>query len=426
MILKEYINRDIYRTATAILLVLILIFVTTRFVKYIQLAVEGTISANAVFSLLALQIPAVAGFLLPLSFFLSILLTFGRLYSDNELVVVHGLGLGQWDLAKMLMPLALIFAMVAGGLSTMLTPWANAQSKLLMAEQAAKAKLGVFSAGRFRENNNKDGIVFVESKSNDGVISGVFSVSRRLSADGSESVLRIQTAKQGRQWEDQNTGVNYLVLEQGQFFELSLSTDSGLMEVNVSTKDTVSVEDFVQVEPVKSKRSSTNDDVQNVITSPSNLLELKRDGWQITDFGSSYTKIVQEQFLPIKYNTKSASTFELIRNLDNDNWAALHWRLGAPLSIPLICLLAVPLARTRPRQGKLGRLLPSTMIYLIYVLVMMYSRKLIESGAIPGALGFWWIHGTLLLFIYWLYRPINSMRAKRARENKFSRVNDGV
>ncbi|MDQ7050279.1 MAG: LptF/LptG family permease [Enterobacterales bacterium] len=95
MILKNYINRDIYTTTGAILMVLILIFVSSRFVKYIQLAVSGSISAKAVFSLLALQIPSIAGFLIPLSFFLSILLTFGRLYSDNELVVVQGLGIGE-------------------------------------------------------------------------------------------------------------------------------------------------------------------------------------------------------------------------------------------------------------------------------------------------------------------------------------------
>ena len=214
MILKHYINKDVYRATGAILLVLILIFVSSRFVKYIQLTVDGTISAKAVFALLALQIPAVAGFLLPLSFFLAVLLTFGRLYSDNELVVIHGLGIGQRDLAKMLMPMALVFALLAGSLSTILTPWAISQSQVLMAEQAAQAKLGIFSAGRFRENSNKDGIVFVESKTDDGVISGVFSVSRTTSDDNqTKSLLKIQTAKQGRQWENEDTGVNYLVLE---------------------------------------------------------------------------------------------------------------------------------------------------------------------------------------------------------------------
>lgn len=378
MILKRYINRDIYSATAAILLVLILIFVSSRFVKYIQLAVDGTISAQAVFSLLALQVPSVAGFLIPLSFFIAILLTFGRLYSDNELVVVHGLGLGQKELAKMLLPSAFAFAGLAGILSTLLTPWAVSQGKILMAEQASQAKLGVFSAGRFRENSNKDGIVFVEEKNDDGTIKGVFSVSRKVvfnenvsTEESSKSEqknerqkasrkaatgasLVVQTADTGRQWEDQETGVNYLVLDNGQFFEFDLSSKN----------------------------------------------------WQITKFGSSFTKILQNQDIEVKTNSKSTSTIELIRNLSDPSWAEIHWRLAAPLSIPLICLLAIPLSRTQPRKGKFSRLLPSILIYLIYVLIMMYSRKLIDSGRIPGELGFWWIHALMAAFIYWLYRPI--------------------
>ncbi len=372
MILKSYINKDIYRTTASILLVLILIFVSSRFVKYIQLAVDGTISASAVFSLLALQIPSVAGFLIPLSFFLAVLMTFGRLYSDNELVVVHSLGIGQRDLAKMLMPSALMLALASGALSTLLTPWALNQSSILMAEQAAQAKLGVFAAGRFKENSARDGIVFVESKSDSGVISGVFSVSRQVEDEqqDSDNVLqlpstslsvlntrygqvKIQTAQSGRQWENEETGVNYLVLENGQFSEF--------------------------------------DEVAN--------------RWQITDFESTYTRIAQDDSIEVRNSAKSSTTWSLFEKLGNKEWAEIHWRLAAPISIPLICLMAVPLSRTQPRKGKFSRVLPSVLIYLIYVLLMMYSRKMIESGRMLGELGFWWIHAIVAGFTYWLYMP---------------------
>jgi len=368
LIIKRYINKDIYSATASILLVLILIFVSSRFVRYIQLAVDGTISASAVFELLALQIPSVAGFLIPLSFFLAILLTFGRLYSDNELVVIHSLGIGQRHLAKMLLPMALVFALMTGFLSTLLTPWAIAQGKILMAEQISQAKLGVFSAGQFRKNANKDGIVFVETKSDDGTIKGVFSVSRQLMAKPkpleiennlgvsesqsrqSRPLLKIQTAQSGRQWKDDETGINYLVLEQGQFSEY----------------------------------------------------DVEKGTWQLTDFGSSYTRILQDDSIDLKSNIKSTSTADLIDQLGDREWAALHWRLMAPISIPLIGLLAIPLSRTRPNKGKFSRLLPSVLIYLIYVLIMMYSRKLIESGVIPGVLGFWWIHLAMGMFVYWM------------------------
>ena len=403
MILRNYINKDIYRTSGAILLLLILIFISSRFVKYIQLAVDGTISAKAVFSLLALQIPAIAGFLIPLSFFLAILLNFGRMYSDNELVVMHSFGTGERDLAKMLMPMAGWFAITSAFLSLFLTPWAISQSKTILAEQAAQAKLGVFSAGRFRETANK-GIVFVDHKNSDGSITGIFSVSREekivqkdktvdsvdkpnveISSNETETnnngfsnmglsnadlsnvdlvalnntTLKIQTAESGQQWTDDKTKLDYLLLEKGVFSEFD------------SEKQT----------------------------------------WQKTEFGSSYTRIAQETELVISNNIKAKSTFYLLQNLYSDtvlsqkSWAALHWRIAAPISIPLICLLAIPLSRTQPRKGKFSRIFPSIMIYLIYVLLMMYSRKLIESGKLNEVLGFWWIHATLAIAVFLLYKP---------------------
>ena len=381
MLLKNYINKDIYKTSGAILVVLILIFISSRFIKYIQLAVDGTISAQAVFELLALQIPSVAGFLIPLSFFIAILLTFGRLYSENELVVVHSLGLGQKDLARMLMPLVLSFAVIAGSLSTFLTPWAVTQTRTIMAEQAAQAKLGVFSAGRFRENSNKDGIVFVERKTNTGMIEGVFSVARPLDKEletsqddqlmglandlnyRSSSQLNIRTAARGRQWSDPETGLDYLLLEKGQYSE------------------------YDQLD----------------------------DKWQITDFARMYSKITQDDSVEVKNTTKSRSTIDLFSSLTQKDWAEIHWRLGAPISIPIICLLAVPLSRTQPRKGKFSRLMPSIMIYLIYVLLMMYSRRLIESGQIPGVLGFWWIHLGMLAIVYQFYKPTKIRRLRPSK-----------
>ncbi|MDQ7050278.1 MAG: LptF/LptG family permease [Enterobacterales bacterium] len=310
------------------------------------------------------------------------------------------------DLAKMLMPMALVLALFAGGLSTMLTPWAMSHSEVIMREEAAKAKLGIFTAGQFRENSHKDGVVYVEAKSDSGEIKGVFSVSRpkdltlnngqsesnlenrqsesrsetrqsngveglnqasqnqevttslvnpasNVTTETSYSSLKIQTAARGRQWEDETNGINYLVLEQGQFSEYNI-----------------------------------------------------KDGrWQVTDFDSSYTKIEQNQMFNANKEQLPTSTIELLKVLGHREWAELHWRIAAPISIPLLCLLAVPLSRSRPRQGKFARILPSMMIYLGYVLLMLYTRKMIALGQLPGSVGFWWIHLALGAFIYWLYKP---------------------
>ena len=368
MILKRYINNEILRTSAAILVVLILIFISTRFIKYIQLAVDGTISSASVFSLLGLQIPAIAGFLLPLSFFIAILLTFGRLYSENEMAVIHGVGVGELQLAKNILPTALLLAAISGSISLLVTPWSSFQTKSLMAQEKAEAKFGAFSPGRFQENASKSGVVFVESKDEQGEIKGIFAVTG-IGENGGD--LQIQTANSGRLWKEVATNgqgdtqeQDYLVLEEGTTYVYS------------------------------------PDDQR----------------WNITEYGAYFMRVVAPEAESLSLKNKSISTLKLLKNPQADEWAEIHWRLSAPLSIPILCFLAVPLARTQPRKGKFSRLFPAIMVYLVYALLMMNGRRFIETGKVPAELGFWWIHMLAVALCLWLFRP-NKRRQKKQKES---------
>lgn len=46
--------------------------------------------------------------------------------------------------------------------------------------------------------------------------------------------------------------------------------------------------------------------------------------------------------------------------------AEFHWRLAIPLAIPLMTLIAVPLARVNVRQGKFAKVFPAVLLYLGY------------------------------------------------------------
>ena len=127
----------------------------------------------------------------------------------------------------------------------------------------------------------------------------------QLKASISEK-LNIQTAKSGQQWTDEKTKLDYLLLNDGEFSEYDPESQT----------------------------------------------------WQKTAFQSSYTRIAQDSELAVSNNIKAKSTYYLIQNLYADlqtsqkAWAALHWRIAAPVSIPLIALLAIPLSRTQPRKRK--------------------------------------------------------------------------
>ena len=77
--------------------------------------------------------------------------------------------------------------------------------------------------------------------------------------------------------------------------------------------------------------------------------------------------------------------------------AELQWRLAIPLAMPLLTLIAVPLSRVNPRQGKFGRMAPAILIYLGYFMVLMAAKRAMAADRIPDAFGLWWIHIGLLL-----------------------------
>lgn len=62
----------------------------------------------------------------------------------------------------------------------------------------------------------------------------------------------------------------------------------------------------------------------------------------------------------------------------------------------VVTLLAVPLSRTNPRQGRFLKMLPAIILYLIYVASLSSLRNTIEDGGFPLWPGLWLVH---LIFV---------------------------
>ena len=67
------------------------------------------------------------------------------------------------------------------------------------------------------------------------------------------------------------------------------------------------------------------------------------------------------------------------------------WRCSMPLIAPIAALLALPLAKVNPRQGRYLKLLPAILLYISFVVFIGATRNSIEKGKlIPIAL--WAVH----------------------------------
>jgi lipopolysaccharide export system permease protein len=94
---------------------------------------------------------------------------------------------------------------------------------------------------------------------------------------------------------------------------------------------------------------------------------------------------------------RAKKTWELFSSVDPEDAAELQWRLSLPLTVPILALIAVPLAYVRPRQGRFAKFLPALVIYIIYYNLFTVCRRWVASGVLPSYLGVWWIH---LIFLF--------------------------
>ncbi len=81
MIIVRYLIKETVKSQLAVLFVLFLVFFSQKFIRVLANASDGSIPSNEILTLVGLYMPSMAMLMLPLSIFIGILLTFGRLYA---------------------------------------------------------------------------------------------------------------------------------------------------------------------------------------------------------------------------------------------------------------------------------------------------------------------------------------------------------
>ena len=117
--------------------------------------------------------------------------------------------------------------------------------------------------------------------------------------------------------------------------------------------------------------------------------------------GSSSTSSVlpirpdeEDEFVEV---AAAKTTLDLFRSAALADRAELHWRVSFPLSLFVLALLAVPLSRTSPREGRYARLGMALFIYLIYTNLLSIVRVWVERGIVDDDVGMWWVHAIVAL-----------------------------
>ena len=355
MILFRYLARELSGTLTAVTIVLVMIMMSGRLISQLAAAADGEIPLEVVFFTLLLRLPSFLEMILPLALFLSILLTYGRLYADSEMTVLTATGFSDAKLLGYTLIPALALMTVVGTFSLLLTPMGAQKMEALYDKQAQMTEFELLSPGRFQSAPKGNRVTYTESLSTDKTqMNNVFI------ADGNS----LMVARRGTQYVSDESGSRFLELHEGRRYDLT----PGSAELKI--------------------------------------LDFERYGVRIAEEAEERRQLRKE----------AVPTAELFGSDEPKHQAQLQWRFSLILMVPIVTLIAFPLSKVNPRQGRFARLFPAILLFMVYISLLIAMTGMIEKRTLSPDIGLWSLHviygciAAMLLFWPILMRRIRVWR----------------
>lgn len=326
----------------AVFLVLLAVTATVMFIRLLAEMSTSVFSSGYIFQLLTLKIIGKLSMLLPAALYVAILLALSRLYSDSEVVAMWAGGIGPGQINRSIFWFLLAFAAATSVVSLYLSPEAFARSDVVWARAKAEAEISSVLPGRFMEFRDGELVAYTETLSDDRrEMENVFA---KLIISESQDLL---VAKKARFSGSEEKAGRYIVLEDGYRY-------SG---------------------------------------SPGSV------DYTVYRFAKHSFRIDQERSESVISKANATRTLDLLKAPYAAYTAELQWRISQPISLLLLGMLAAPLARTLPRQGKYTKLAMGIAIYFLYGNAVGVMQTFVERGQISTLIGIWPIHLAMALIV---------------------------
>jgi lipopolysaccharide export system permease protein len=366
-IVDRYLARELLVSFIAATAILLLVTVGGTIADLLSKIAHGRVPADLLLALIGLRTVDALSVLAPLAVFLGVQIAYGRLYRESEMAVFQASGLAMSDLLRPLLLLAIPLAILMGLISFWFAPAAVRLSQTLLQEASRSLIVAGLEPGRFVELPNNDGFMYVESMNSEGTtFSKMFVATEKKNPKDGKSQLNIITATTGELYHEADGAQRYLGLNDG-----------------------FRVEGIVGQDNFRLMRYQRND------------LKLQDSE---TDNSADSVK-------------RAAPTSELLASSDVVQRAELQWRIGVPVTTLVLILLALPLAKSSPREPRYARLLIALLSWVIYYLAMTFARNWISQGKVSPLIGFWWIQiptAAIALYLLWRSQQLPKPRPARA------------
>jgi lipopolysaccharide export system permease protein len=338
-LIGRYIFREAFGSWLVVMAVLFVIFMTNQLANILGDAAADRLPREAVLAIFGLTALRYLTILTPIALFLGVTLALARLNRDGEMAALYACGVSS---ARLLVPigaLTLLLALALSWLSLELTPAAARRIEEIRFSAEQNVELTAIEAGKFTTPDSGGTVLYAREVVGDE-LRDVFLQTQRA---GRVSVV---LAESGRRMIDASTGALSFVFYNSRLYE-GIPGESKFLVVEFD-------EQLIPIRP--------------------------RDEYELVEA------------------VAAKPTRELMTSAALADRAELHWRVSFPLSLFVLALIAVPLSRTSPREGRYARLGIALFIYVIYVDLLSIARFWVERGVTSDAVGMWWVHAVVVLF----------------------------
>jgi lipopolysaccharide export system permease protein len=369
-IIDRYLLRQILATCLVMTGIGLTVLLLERVLYLFSLVADPNNALGYVGQMLLLLTPHYLSIALPAAFFFGVLLTFGRLKQDGEFVVLMAAGRGIGRLLTPVLGLAMVMTAVAALILGFVNPHAQYAYRALKHTVAQASLTAAVLEGTFIQ---ADGLTFFAEHSAFGP-AGLELQEVFVHQNGENGETIVVTGRNGRLTQDPEDGGPVLQLEEGVRAEIPEGAGADALSFrNFSWPVDTATEGF---------RARGRDQKELTLTE---LWRARRDA--TTESKPSAAEIAAE----------------------------LHSRLVLILSVPLLPLLAAPLAlagRVRTRRGGVAM---GLLILIVYYEALNFGDAMAKRDLLAPELGLWLPFVLLLgLTVYLLLRALRGVGPLRA------------
>jgi lipopolysaccharide export system permease protein len=358
LIIRRYLVKQVVSTSSVVVILLTVIMMGGQLIKRFGQAAMGRVDPSILLSIIGFRLPEFLMLIFPLGFFIGLMLVFGRLYVDHEMAVLNGSGISKIQVARLLIPLTIVYLCIQSFLMVWMAPAGLRQYEQLMSTQAVRTGFDLVRPREFISSGAYT--IYAGSLSEDRKNLKDIFFYQRAEKEGKPDVMIL--AKEATRVEIANETASVVDLVMGRRYEIYPGTPK----------------------------------------------------YSQTEFKTYRLRLENNKEAKFESGEVEALSFgKLLENTDDPViQSELGWRLFVPFSMIVALMLATALCEVSPRQGRYLKLFPALLIFASLIVALMAIRTRVSKAEVGL-----WAYPAILLF-YAIAAALFSRKQKLAPKLK--------